>query len=81
MARTERTANPVQVSTKDKDQTPETQLHALREYAAGRVWQVVREYVDQASATNLRDRTAWRDPLEHVCKGGIDLVLAVSWFA
>jgi DNA invertase Pin-like site-specific DNA recombinase len=61
------------VSTKDKDQTPETQLYALREYVAARGWQTVKEYVDQASATNLRDRTAWRELLEHVRKGGIDL--------
>jgi DNA invertase Pin-like site-specific DNA recombinase len=68
------------VSTRDKDQTPETQLHALREYVAARApdWQTVKEYVDQASATNLRERTAWRELLEQVRKGGIDLVLVTK---
>ena len=41
-----RTAVYARVSTRDKDQHPETQLHALREYAAGRGWTVVKEYVD-----------------------------------
>jgi DNA invertase Pin-like site-specific DNA recombinase len=66
------------VSTKDKEQTPETQLYTLREYVKGRGWQVVREYVDQASATNLRERTAWRGLLDHVRKGGVDLVLVTK---
>ena len=66
------------VSTRNKDQTPETQLHALREYAAGRSWTVVKEYVDQASATNLRDRKAFREMLEHVRRGGIDLLLVTK---
>ncbi len=43
------------VSTRDGDQDPETQLYALRQYAAQRGWEIVREYVDQASATDLRD--------------------------
>jgi DNA invertase Pin-like site-specific DNA recombinase len=66
------------VSTRDKDQTPETQLYALREYVAARGRQTVKEYVDQASATNLRERTAWRELLEQVRKGGIDLVLVTK---
>ena len=66
------------VSTRDKAQTPDSQLHALREYAAGRGWQIVRECVDQASATNLRERVAFRELLEHVRKGGLDLVLVTK---
>lgn len=66
------------VSTKDKEQTPETQLYALREYVAARGWQVVKEYVDLASATNLRERTAWRQLMDDVRKGGIDLVLVTK---
>ena len=54
------------VSTKDGDQNPETQLYALREYVANRGLQIVAEYVDEASATNMRDRKAWRDLLNHV---------------
>ena len=78
MTAVERIALYARVSTKDKDQTPETQLHALREYAVSRGWTVVREYVDEASATDLRGRTAWRDLLEHVRKGGIDLVVVTK---
>ena len=66
------------VSTRDKDQTPETQLYFLREHATQRGWEMVREYVDQASATDLRGRTAWRELLEQVRKGGIDLVLVLK---
>ena len=36
------------------------------------------EYVDQASAGDLRRRTAWRDLLAHVRKGGADLVLVTK---
>ena len=34
------------VSTRDKEQNPETQLLALREYAARRSYTIVEEYVD-----------------------------------
>ncbi len=66
MIKRERIAIYARVSTKDKDQTPETQLHALRKYVQGRAWQIVAEYVDEASATNMRDRTAWRHMMAHV---------------
>ncbi len=49
------------VSTRDKDQNPETQLLPLREFAAAQTWSIVGEFVDQASAVDLRARTAWRD--------------------
>jgi len=51
------------VSTRDKDQDPDTQLLPLREYAHGQGWEVVQEYVDMASALDLRGRTAWRELL------------------
>ena len=73
-----RVALYARVSTRDKDQNPETQLYALRNYAAQRGWEIVVEYVDQASATDLRGRTAWRDLLEDVRTGGIDLVLVTK---
>jgi DNA invertase Pin-like site-specific DNA recombinase len=44
------------VSTNDKDQNPETQLLPLREFAQAQGWTVVGEFVDQASATDLRGR-------------------------
>ncbi len=66
------------VSTKDGDQTPENQLLLLREYAKQRDWQVVGEYVDLASATDLRGRSQWRRLLDQVRMGGIDLVAVVK---
>ncbi len=73
-----RVAPYARVSTRDKEQNPETQLYALRTYAGQRGWEIVVEYVDQASATDLRGRTAWRELLEHVRTGGIDLVLVTK---
>ena len=51
-------------STRDGEQDHETQLNGLRQYAAQRGWEIVREFVDQASATDLRGRLAWRELLE-----------------
>ena len=66
------------VSTRDKDQTPDTQLYFLRDYCSQRGWVIVAEYVDQASAGDLRRRIGWRDLLSHVRKGGADLVLVTK---
>ena len=55
-----RTALYARVSTLDKDQNPETQLRILREHAEARGWTVRGEYVDHASAADLRGRVAWR---------------------
>ena len=73
-----RVALYARVSTRDRDQNPETQLYALRQFAEMREWDVVKEYVDHASATDLRGRTAWRELLEQVRKGGIDLVAVLK---
>ncbi len=73
-----RVAPYARVSTRDKDQNPETQLHALRRYVAARDLEITAEYIDEASATNMRDRKAWRALMEHVRKGGIDLVLVTK---
>ena len=48
------------VSTRDRDQDPETQLLALRDYCDRAGWEICREYVDYASARNYRRRVAWR---------------------
>ena len=56
-----RAALYARVSTVDKDQNPETQLRILREHAQARGWTVAGEYVDHASAADLRGRTAWRE--------------------
>ena len=55
-----RAALYARVSTLDGDQNPETQLRILREHAEARGWTVSGEYVDSASAADLRGRTAWR---------------------
>ena len=63
------------VSTSDKDQNPETQLMPLREYIQSQGWQIHREYVDHAPATDLAHRTAWRQLLEDASKKRFDLLL------
>ncbi len=62
------------VSTVDKGQDPETQLLALREYAARRGLQIVGEYIDYASGTR-EDRPQYRALLEAARKRQIDVVL------
>lgn len=52
------------VSTNDKDQDPETQLMALRDFAKAQGWDVFREYVDHAPANDPGHRTAWRQLLD-----------------
>ena len=59
-----RVALYARVSTWDKDQNPETQLHQLRAWAAAHEHQVIGEYVDQASATDMRRRAAWADVMD-----------------
>ena len=55
------------VSTSDRDQDPETQLMALRDFVKAQGWEVYREYVDQARANDLAHRTAWRQLLDDAC--------------
>lgn len=62
------------VSTRDKDQNPETQLRQLRERVDdGDV--VVGEYVDLASADDLRGRRRWRELLDLAARRRCDLIL------
>ena len=65
------------VSTSDKDQDPETQLLAIRQYCAAQGWEITETYVDHASARDLLQRTAWRDLLAAVGKRtrGFDAVV------
>src|SRR5713226_2499381 len=70
-----RAAIYARVSTQDRDQTPETQLLPLREFAAAQRWEIAGEFVDRASATDLRGRTAWRDLLAQASRRKIDLIL------
>jgi len=72
-----RAALYARVSTQEA-QNPETQLYALRQYAANHGWDIVAEYVDKASARDALRRTEWRKLLAHVRRGGIDVVLVTK---
>ena len=63
------------VSTSDKDQDPDTQLLPLREFVAAQGWAIAGEYVDRASATDLRGRTAWRHLHDDAAKRRVDVIL------
>lgn len=65
----------LRVSTDDKGQTVENQRLPLREFCAAQGWTDVREYADEASATDLRGRKAWRQLLDDAAKRKVDLVL------
>lgn len=62
------------VSTDDRGQDPEVQLGPMREMAAARGWSIA-EYVDWASASDLRGRARWRQLLEDARGGKVDLIL------
>jgi DNA invertase Pin-like site-specific DNA recombinase len=62
-------------STADKDQDPETQLLPLREFCRAQGWTIAEEFVDQASATDLRGRRAWRRLLDGAAKRRVDMIL------
>lgn len=47
------------VSTDDKNQDPETQLFALRDFCKRSEWDIYKEYVDRARAKDYKRRTAW----------------------
>jgi len=69
-----RVALYARVSTRDKDQDPELQLEAMRDYVRARGWQAS-EYVDTAAAGDLAHRTAWARLLADVARRRIDRVL------
>ncbi len=69
-----RVALYARVSTDDREQDPETQLHELRE-AGALAGDVVRLDVDQASAGDLRRRTAWGALIDACARRQVDLVL------
>jgi len=62
-------------STADKDQNPETQLIPLREFCQAQGWTIQAEYIDYASATDLRGRREWRRLLDDAGKRRLDVVL------
>ena len=59
-----RVALYARVSTSDRDQDPETQLIALRDFVNANGIEVHREYGDRAPANDLVHRTAWRELLD-----------------
>ncbi|MHB1956397.1 MAG: recombinase family protein [Sulfobacillus sp.] len=64
------------VSTRDKDQNPETQLLRLRDFVKGHPdWHVTKEYVDVASANDALHRTQWRALHDDAIKHRFDAVL------
>jgi DNA invertase Pin-like site-specific DNA recombinase len=69
-----RVALYARVSTEDRGQDPELQLVPMREHAAARGWEVI-EYVDQASAGDLRGRRGWRQLLEDAHRHRFNLVM------
>ncbi len=75
---TPRVAIYARVSTADKEQDPATQLYGLRKYTEERGYQVIREYVDVASALNLRGRVAWRTLLDDARLRKFDAVLVTK---
>ena len=56
------------VSTRDRDQDPETQLMALREYCHSKGWTIVEEFVDEAPGRDLHQRVSWRKLLDQAIK-------------
>lgn len=62
------------VSTLDKGQDPQTQLHQLREYAQRRNFEIMGEFIDYASGTS-QDRTQYKLMMEAARKRKIDVVL------
>ena len=65
------------VSTSDKEQTPETQLMALRDFCRAKGWEIYQEYVDHGvSARDLVRRKAWRAMLDDGAKRHFKAVVA-----
>ncbi len=69
-----RVALYARVSTRDRDQNPETQLMPLRA-ALGHDDDLIGEFVDKAGAADLRGRRHWRELLTLVDQRNVDLLL------
>jgi DNA invertase Pin-like site-specific DNA recombinase len=63
------------VSTRDKDQNPETQLLKLRDAAKTMGIEIYREYVDRASARDIGHRKQWLQLLDDASKKKFDQVI------
>jgi DNA invertase Pin-like site-specific DNA recombinase len=62
------------VSTRNKDQDPELQLDAMRDYVRTRGWEAV-EYVDTAATGDLVHRSSWARLLADVARRRVDLIM------
>lgn len=62
-------------STVGDRQDPESQLLQLRHYAESRGWEITGEFVDRASAVNLRGRVAWKELLGLAGRRRVDTIL------
>lgn len=69
-----RAAIYARVSTVDRGQDPETQLHQLREFAARRGFAIAEEFVDRASGTRS-DRERFRRLMEAARRRQFEVVL------
>lgn len=69
-----RTALYARVSTKDKGQDTENQLGQLRAFAASQGWEIVSEYVDQATGKNS-DREAFKVMFDAASRREFDVLL------
>src|SRR5256885_8617976 len=69
-----RVAIYARVSTIEKGQDTENQLIQLREFATSQSWELVREYVDEASAKSA-DRPEFKRVFEEASRREFDLVL------
>jgi DNA invertase Pin-like site-specific DNA recombinase len=71
-----RIAAYARVSTRDREQNPETQLRPLREHiAALREADLIGEFVDRASADDLRGRREWRRLLDLAMRRRVDVIV------
>src|ERR687891_2633263 len=66
------------VSPSDKDQNPETQLIPLRDFCIAQGWELFREYVDRAPASDLTHRIRWRQLLDDAAKRRFTIVLVLK---
>ncbi len=55
-----RVALYARVSTDDKQQDPDTQLYALREFCKKAEWEITQEYIDKARALDFKHRVEWQ---------------------
>ena len=76
-----RVAICTRVSTTDKEQDPETQLVALRDFCNAQAWEVHRQYVERESALDVAHRTAWRELLDDAAKRKFKWCWSSSWTA